>query len=188
MALQQTDYEKIRQVLYDIAYAQDTLDWQLFRRCWIQPELIDFDVAGHLDGYKVQKLPVKELVRLSQEALGGFDCSQHVVTNITIASDEEAAAAGTAGAVNVRALITAFHYLDLARAEGVESQSPVDGRSNEAIMRGVWKLKLVKNARGDWTIKSINVSRLAPLTGNANLYSIAKKRFHDGLGRRPFTE
>lgn len=186
MGLQHTDYEKIRQVLYDIAYAQDTLDWQLFRKCWVQPELIDFDVAGHLDGYEVQQLPVEELVRLSQEALGGFDCSQHVVTNITIVLDEEAAAGGPA--VNVRALITAFHHLDLARASGVEDGKTVDGRNHEAIMRGVWKLKLVSNGAGEWVIKGINVSRLAPLTGNLDLYNIAKKRFHDGLGRLPLTK
>lgn len=203
MAQLASDYEKVRQLIYTIAFAQDTLDWQLFRTSWVQNELIDFDLSGHLEGYDVRQVSVEELGRLSHEALSGFDCSQHVVTNIVIdfnkvemdravpSSSEASPSVGPKiRTANARAIITAFHYLDLTRFEDKHAaeNTKLDHKDHEAIMRGVWDLNLVATDANEWAIKGISVRRLAPLTGNEELYILAKERFENGDGRHALSD
>lgn len=123
---------------------------------------------------------MEELRRLSHEALSGFDCSQHIATNIVIdlnndeidrntpsSSEASLSVSSRIRTAKARAIITAFHYLDMTRLENQHpaENAKLDHRDHEAIMRGVWDLNLVATDASEWAIKGISVRRLAPLTG-----------------------
>lgn len=191
--------EQIRQLLYTIAFSQDTLDWKLFCTSWVQSESIDFDLSGHLEAYQHQQLPVDELAQMSHAALSGFDGSQHVITNIVIDFSEDAAedshgaseissegfpTHSNARTANARAIVTAYHYLDISRLKDL-NPDVVSGTDCECYvtMRGVWNLTVVDTGLSNWVVKGISVKRLVPLAGNQDLYNIAKKRFESGHDR-----
>lgn len=78
---------QIRNLLYAISYAQDRLDTKLFASLWT--EECHVDMSGHLPGYPPMDTSNVELSKMTLMALGGFEATQHVVSNIVVTFDPQ---------------------------------------------------------------------------------------------------
>jgi hypothetical protein len=167
--VREASIQDITRLLNNMAFAEDILDMGLFQRCWTSDQPIELDLTGHLSHYEKQYIASKDLAAMVLRALGGFEGTQHALSNFMIdfdPNDENQAVA--------RAYVTAYHYL---RIDSTASET-------KAIMRGLWNVRVRKNpSTKRWEAIGIKVDRFVPIEGDETLYDEAKARYDQGKAR-----
>ncbi|URN00790.1 nuclear transport factor 2 family protein [Actinomadura madurae] len=144
------DRIRITDVVANLAHAQDTKDWELFRALFA--DRMTLDLTGR-SGEPAEELTADEMTEKARTIIDGFACTHHASSNLLIE------VSGTTA--RCRAHMVAYHHV------------PTPG-VDHLTMRGYWQLDLV-DANGKWVIQRWTIVRTAPWEGNPDLYRIARE-------------
>ena len=158
-----TDHHSILTTLTHLAYAQDCLDCILLKSLFCQDSTVNLDTSGHPLLYAPQALSVAELVEKMRLALGGFDSTQHVLSNPLVTIQDSGKEA------NASVVVHAFCFLG-------SQQEP---HCDYVLTRSIWELGLLKE-KENWAIKGVVVKRSSLVEGDPNLHAKAHERVTAG--------
>ncbi|KAK3674271.1 hypothetical protein LTR78_005740 [Recurvomyces mirabilis] len=133
--------QAVIETVYKLAYALDALDEATLSQT--------FTNSFHLDISALLGVPAKDITgteyyQLARKNLGGFDATQHLLSNplVTFSSPQEA---------HVKVYISAFHGI------------VTEGKTEGATARVFWLIDLVSKDGEEWRIKGIKVQLVAPM-------------------------
>ena len=146
--------------MYSYAYALDALNETVISNAFISP--CHFDISA-LIGLPAKNLSGPEYYKVARTNLGGFDATQHLLSNplVTPTGPHEA---------HVKVYISAFHGL------------VTDGKTEGATARVFWLLDLVSEDE-QWKIKGMKVQPIIPMD-NLNVFKKGHERGEAGQFRK----
>ena len=154
MNIMPLEYLHIAGVVAALAHAQDDKDWVRFRELFA--DRVTLDRSGQ-SGAPAEDLTADELTAKARTVLEGFASTHHASSNLLVDA--------TSTGVTCRAHMVAYHHLP---APGVDF----------CVMRGYWRLEMIRAPQQPWLIRRWAVMRTAPWEGNPDLYRIASKGKH----------
>lgn len=157
--------EAILQTVYNMNYAEDELDEQLMRSCFIPDQNIILDNSSHLPQPPMSISP-DQWWDMVMQALSGFTATQHSLFNPVITFSDE-----TVTAAHLKANVLAYHCI----------QGNERGEVEEVSARGLQEIDLVL-WQGKWMIVKVETKRSVPL--DMALYEKAAQRATEGKGRK----
>ncbi|MEC3997095.1 nuclear transport factor 2 family protein [Actinacidiphila sp. DG2A-62] len=141
---------RIADLVANLAHAQDSKDWGLFRSLFADRMTLDLTERS---GEPVEELTADEITAKTRTIIDGFTCTHHASSNLLVDIHGETA--------RCRAHMVAYHHV------------PTPG-VDHLTMRGYWHLDLA-SANGKWVIRRWAIVRAAPWEGNQDLYRIARE-------------
>ncbi|KAK4555222.1 hypothetical protein LTR86_007518 [Recurvomyces mirabilis] len=129
------------ETVYTLAYALDALDGAVLSKLFTNP--FHFDISALL-GVPAKDLTGAEYYQLARKNLGGFDATQHLLSNplVTFSGPQEA---------HIKVYVSAFHGI------------VTEGKTEGATARVFWLIDLVCEDGDEWRIKGIKVQLVAPM-------------------------
>ncbi|KXT10412.1 hypothetical protein AC579_7837 [Pseudocercospora musae] len=156
--------DEILTTVHSMNYAEDDLDEQLMRPCFIPDRKITLDNSSHLP-QAAMEITTNQWWEMAVAALSGFTGTQHKLSNpIVTFSNENLTKA------HLKANVLAYHCIE------------EDGKLEEVTARGLQEIDL-EALDGRWYMFKIETRRNVPL--DMSLYEKAAQRAVQGLGRKP---
>lgn len=156
--------DEILQTVYRMNHAEDDLDEQLMRSCFISDRKITLDNSAHLP-QAAMEITTDQWWEMALAALSGFTGTQHKLSNPIITFSDESLTKA-----HLKANVLAYHCIE------------ADDSLEEVTARGLQEIDL-EALNGKWYIVKIETRRCIPL--NMALYEKAAQRAAQGLGRKP---
>lgn len=153
--------DAVLQTVYNMNYAEDELDEQLMKSCFIPDQNIILDNSSHLSKPPMSISP-DQWWDMVMQALSGFTATQHALFNPVITFP-----GGELTKAHLKANVLAYHCIQ--EIEG--------GEVEEVSARGLQEIDLVL-WQGMWMIVKVETKRSVPL--DMALYEKAAQRAKEG--------
>lgn len=143
------DRIRIIELINRFGMSIDLRDWSSFRSLFVNQVQFDYSSIGEIAG----NLPVNDIVNTARQDLGGFQTTQHIITNHLVEIENDTATCS--------AHVRAMHFLP---NKAPESLLEIGGYYNAELIL----------ADSDWKIKSWKFTVLWS-RGDLELFALAKK-------------
>ena len=146
------------ETVYRLSFALDALNYHEVAPLFYPDKKFNFDISALL-GKPAQDVTAAEYFDAAVGGLGGFDATQHVVTNPIVSMNDN-------GTMHVKVMVSALHGLF------------IDGGLESAIARVTWNIDLEKDVE-QWLIIKMTIGKLVPID-RLDIWEKGQARGHDG--------
>lgn len=146
------------ETVYQLAYALDALNYHELSPHFHPDKKFNFDISAIL-GKPAQDVTLSEYFDIAVGGLGGFDATQHVLTNPLVTMNAD-------GTAHIKVMVNALHaFFEEGKVEG-------------AMARVNWEFVLENSGDRWFVVKWIIVGRM-PIDG-MDIFEKGHARAHDG--------